>query len=307
MKKIKYLYLTAIPCVIIILAVAFAGEQIKTNHYNDNEISFNYPQNWQIVNGTSAPEIATFTDPKSGSNLTVNKLAIPANYTPPENFAVKSTAAKQSGFEFVSHTALNLNGTKAQENVYKINQNGTSLQRTEVWTEKNGALYSFIFTSPTNSSDSKDLDAVVKSITIKNSTTENTNIIGTLSLPTLGDTWNIHTDTLNAYNDVYHTSSFYPGENGTVGIYGHHTKYSAPFDKIDQLKVGDQVIINDFITQKKYIYQVTSNGDIKWDYETNPVQFPGGSAELTLITCYPKWYSEAAYMTHTKLVGVEPL
>ncbi|AEG17690.1 class E sortase [Methanobacterium paludis] len=306
--KIKSFYLIVIPCVFIILAVVFAGEKIETNQYNGSDISFDYPQSWQIINGTSTPEIVVFTDPKSGSNLTVNKQAIPAGYTPPENFTLKSSAAEQSGFKFVSHSVVDLNGTEAHENVYQITQNGTSLKRTEIWAEKNGALYSIIFTSPTNSSESsKQLDVVAKSMSIKNSTTENTNIIGTLSLPTLGKTWNIHTETVNAYNDVYHSPSFYPGENGTVGIYGHHTKYSAPFDEIDQLKVGDQVIINDFITQKKYIYQVTSNGDIKWDYETNPVQFLAGNAELTLITCYPKGYSEAAYMTHTQLVGVEPL
>ena len=67
------------------------------------------------------------------------------------------------------------------------------------------------------------------------------------------------------------------------------------------------MIITDYLTQKKYVYEVTSNGDIKTDYKTNPVQFPGGTFELTLVTCYPPGLQEAAYMTNLKLVAVQPI
>jgi len=314
--KIRYTYLIALVVVIFSLAitsVAFFGESnIKTKHYENNDISFEYPQNWQIINGVGASEIVSFTDPSSGSNVTINKQTIPINYTPSSNFILKSAEAEQSGFKFISHSSLNLNGTEAHENVYQINMNGNTFQRTEVWIQKNEALYSIIYTSKLSSpwdnpENDQKFKLLLNTLNVKNSATVNTNMVGTLSIPTLGLNWNIRTDTLNSYNTVYHVPSFYPGENGTVGISGHHTKYSAPFAQINLLKVGDQVIINDYLTQKKFIYEVMNNGDVKWDYKTSPVQFPAGSSELTLITCYPPGLTEAAWMVHCKLKSVQPL
>jgi sortase A len=315
--KIRYIYLIVALVVVIfslaITAVAFLGESnVKTKHYESNDISFDYPQNWQIIYGLSASEIVSFTDASSDLNVTINKQSIPINYTHPSNFILKSAEAEQSGFKFISHSPLNLNGTEAHENVYQINMNGNTFQITEVWIQKNEALYSIIYTKKLiSSTDNPEKDqkfkVLLKTINIKNSATANTNMWGTLSIPTLNSNWNIRTDTLNSYNTVYHAPSFYPGENGTVGISGHHTKYSAPFARINLLKVGDQVIINDYLTQKKFIYEVMNNGDIKWDYKTNPVQFPAGNSELTLITCYPPGFTEAAWMVHCKLKSVQPL
>ena len=317
MIKIRPTYLIIVFIVIIFsfafTAVAFLGESnVETKHYENNDISFDYPQNWQTINRVSASEIVSFTEASSGSKLTINKQSIPINYTPPSNFILKSAETEQSGFKFISHTSLNLNGTEAHENVYQINMNGTTFQRTEVWMKKNEALYSIIYTRKLssyweNSVNDQGFKFLVKTINVKNSTPGNTNMWGTLSVPTLGIKWNICTDSLNAYDTVYHSPSFFPGENGTVGIYGHHTKYSAPFARINLLKVGDLVIINDYLTQKKFIYEVMSNGDLKWDYKTNPIQFPGGNSELTLVTCYPPGLTEAAWMVHCKLKSVEPL
>jgi sortase A len=294
-----------------ITSMAYLGESnLKTKHYQTNDISFDYPENWQTISISAST--VSFTDQSSSSNLTINKQSIPINYTPPSNFILKSAEAEQSGFKFISHSSLNLNGTEAHENIYQIKMNGNTFQRTEVWIQKNQALYSIIYNTKTNNPWDKPendpkFNLLLKTINIKNSDTKNTNISGTLSIPTLGMNWNIRTDTLNSYNAVYHAPSFYPGENGTVGIYGHQTLYSAPFSRINELKLGDQVVINDYLTQKKFIYEVMNNGDIKWDYKINPVQFPAGSSELTLITCYPPGLTEAAWMVHCKLKSVQPL
>ncbi|MGZ7068969.1 MAG: class E sortase, partial [Methanobacterium sp.] len=129
-----------------------------------------------------------------------------------------------------------------------------------------------------------------------------------VSIPAINTSWGIRSDTVNGYNSTYHyNESFYPSQNGTMGLLGHHTLYSAPFAKIDRLKPGDQVIIADYLTQKKYIYRVVSNGDIKWDYQTNPIKFPNGSTDLTLVTCYPPGTTNAAWMVHCKLSFIELL
>ena len=131
-----------------------------------------------------------------------------------------------------------------------------------------------------------------------------------LVIPKIGvDVW-IRSDTVNAYDSVYiYPESVPPGKNGDCGLLGHRTTYSGPFKKLGSLKVGDKVIIEDLLLSKKYVYQVTSNGnDIRWDYKTNPIKFAqDGEARLMLITCYPPGKKQAAYITHCKLVSVSDL
>lgn len=127
-----------------------------------------------------------------------------------------------------------------------------------------------------------------------------------LVIPKLGVNCYIRTDTVNAYNAVYH----YPqsagfGQPGEAGILGHRTTYSAIFKNINSLAPGDEVIIKDLIFKKVYTYQVTSNGnDIRYDYKTNPIRFSlEGDARLLLVTCYPPGAKSAAYITHAKLIS----
>lgn len=131
-------------------------------------------------------------------------------------------------------------------------------------------------------------------------------VTGELIIPKLEvDCW-IRTDTVNAYDSVYHypQSAAY-GQPGECGILGHRTTYSGIFSRIGELEPGDQVIIKDLILEKKYVYEVTSNGnDIRWDYKTNPVRFAlEGERRLLLMTCYPPGEKSAVFITHCKLVS----
>jgi len=139
-------------------------------------------------------------------------------------------------------------------------------------------------------------------------TSSNLNAI--LVIPKLNISANIRSDTVNAYNAVYHyPNSVMPGEPGECGILGHRTRYSGLFTNIASLKVGDQAIIKDFSKKKKYTYELTSNGnDIRWDYKTNPLRFSQeGQARLLIVTCYPPGKKEAAWITHFKLVSSSDL
>lgn len=312
--KIKLKYLVVGVCVLILIvglsAVVFSGKEIKTNHFQKDEISFDYPDTWIIANQTSDSEVVGFTDPASDLNVSFNRILVPTGYKPSDNFTLNITQADQSSFRFISHKTLDLNGTKVEKNVYQLNSTGKTLQRTEMWTNKNDALYSIIFTTSNLklNENSSEIRALTNNLTINNTTVNNTEVWGQISIPTQNLNWNIREDTVNKLGSVFHyPNSFYPGQNGTIGLLGHHTVYSAPFANINQLNTGDHVIITDYLTQKKYVYEVTSNGDIKTDYKTNPVQFPGGTFELTLVTCYPPGLQEAAYMTHLKLVAVQPI
>jgi sortase A len=127
-----------------------------------------------------------------------------------------------------------------------------------------------------------------------------------LIIPKLNLNASIRSDTVNAYNAVYHyPESVMPGKSGECGILGHRTTYSGLFANIASLEPGDQAIIKDFSQRKKYVYEVTSNGnDIRWDYKTNPIRFSQeGQARLLIVTCYPPGKKEAAWITHFKLVS----
>jgi sortase A len=134
--------------------------------------------------------------------------------------------------------------------------------------------------------------------------------IGELVIPKLGVDCIIRSDTVNAYNAVYHyPESSYPGQPGECGILGHRTTYSGLFKNLGSLQEGDLVIIIDPVMKKKHTYAVTSNGnDIRWDYKTNPVRFSQeGEARLMLMTCYPPGKKDAAFITHCKLVSTEEI
>ena len=131
-------------------------------------------------------------------------------------------------------------------------------------------------------------------------------INGEMIIPKLQVDCQIRSDTVNAYDAVYHypqSAAF--GQPGEAGILGHRTTYSGLFRNIGDLVPGDQVIIQDSLLKKKYVYEVTSNGDdIRWDYQSNPVRFAmEGEPRLLLITCYPPGQKEAAYIVHCKLVS----
>jgi sortase A len=134
--------------------------------------------------------------------------------------------------------------------------------------------------------------------------------LGELVIPKLGVDCTIRSDTVNAYNAVYHyPESAAPGQPGECGILGHRTTYSGLFKNLGSLQVGDKVIIIDTVMKKKYTYSVTSNGDdIRWDYKTNPVRFAQeGEARLMLMTCYPPGKKEAAFITHCKLISTDDI
>jgi sortase A len=157
-----------------------------------------------------------------------------------------------------------------------------------------------------NAQGNKSAPTNILNPTITRSTSSSSITQSRLVIPKIGVDCNIRSDTVNAYNAVYHyPESVNPGQSGECGFLSHRTKFSGLFGKLGSLKVGDEVIVKDYSSNKKYTYKVTSNGDdIRWDYEDNPIQFDqSGDARLFLVTCYPPGRKQAAYITHCKLVS----
>ncbi len=79
-----------------------------------------------------------------------------------------------------------------------------------------------------------------------------------------------------------------PGENGMCVIAGHRTTYGAPFNKVDLLVAGDEIILQT-ADGTNYIYNVTDVIAVKADDVSllKPTNYPA----LALTTCHPKFHA----------------
>lgn len=327
MKKYIIIGIAILVIVALVISVTSGSANIETKHYQNGEISFNYPSSWQQVAGQGS-QVVAFKDPETGMNITVSRQVMPAGYNTTSDFVPALVKETESNLKLTSSNKIDINGTSGYDNTYQVQKNGSTTQQRELWVNKNGALYSVIFSYPQEgfkvesllngfkgSGSSAAFDVVKNSLKINSAKLADMPAFGTVSIPRTGVTWNIRSDTLNAMGAVYHYSapddtlpkSFYPGQLGSVGLLGHHTRYSAPFNYIENIKVGDKIYINDYLTQKKYTYQVVSNNDIRYDYTTNLIQFPAGKKELVLGTCWPPGYTSAERYVHCNLSAVDPL
>ena len=76
-----------------------------------------------------------------------------------------------------------------------------------------------------------------------------------------------------------------PGERGNVGIAGHRTTYGKPFWSLDELVVGDEILLR--TSEGEFVYEV------RWKRVVLPSQAevldPTGRPSLTLTTCEPRF------------------
>jgi sortase A len=106
-----------------------------------------------------------------------------------------------------------------------------------------------------------------------------------------------------------------PGQEGNAAIAGHRTTYGAPFADLDQLVVGDEIVVRTL--QGNFRYQVVrepfavspSAGEVLAP-EPDPAR-PGTSlATLTLTTCHPKYSAAERLIVQAQLQlppGTTPL
>lgn len=120
-------------------------------------------------------------------------------------------------------------------------------------------------------------------------------------------------DALKAGAGHYSNTSL-PCERGNVAIAGHRTTFGKPFERVDELKVGDTIKL--FTPQKKCTYKVVlldeerskprpNRRTAAWITSPNNVsvldQVDGSM--LTLTTCHPKRSAEQRLIVRAKLVS----
>ena len=83
-----------------------------------------------------------------------------------------------------------------------------------------------------------------------------------------------------------------PGQQGNAAIAGHRTTYGAPFNRIDELRPGDEVLVDTVQGEFRYLVKDTE-GDGNGHLIVSPSQVEVlddyGDDRLTLTACHPKY------------------
>ncbi|MCD0452471.1 class E sortase [Actinocorallia sp. API 0066] len=101
-----------------------------------------------------------------------------------------------------------------------------------------------------------------------------------------------------------------PGGLGNFVVSGHRTTYSAPFNRVGELRKGDEILIDTRDTQ--YVYEVTSLKIVTPDRVdvAEPVPMKPGRKPrerlITLTTCHPKYSAAQRLIVFGKLAEKLP-
>jgi len=95
----------------------------------------------------------------------------------------------------------------------------------------------------------------------------------------------------------------FPGIHGTVGIAGHRTTYGAPFNELDKLERGDEVIVE--MPYGRFVYEVQKEQIVEptATWVTRRV----GYDRLVLTACHPLYSAAQRIVAFARLVRTEQL
>lgn len=90
-----------------------------------------------------------------------------------------------------------------------------------------------------------------------------------------------------------------PGQPGNAAIAGHRTTYGAPFNRIDELEPGDEILVT--TVQGAFRYEVSEQQIVS--PEQVEVLEDKGDNRLTLTACHPKYSASQRIVVVAQLVG----
>jgi sortase A len=109
----------------------------------------------------------------------------------------------------------------------------------------------------------------------------------------------------------HYPSTVMPGQVGNFAVAGHRTTYGKPFADVDQLQLGDAIIIQ--TADAWFVYEVTDTKIVKpsevYVIGPNPLN-PGNAptaASITLTTCHPKYSAAQRFIVHGELLYWAPV
>jgi sortase A len=101
-----------------------------------------------------------------------------------------------------------------------------------------------------------------------------------------------------------------PGQVGNFVVSGHRTTYGAPFNRLDEVKPGDAIIVETRTTW--YVYRETREQKVSPSalWVTYPVPGHLGEAPtqrlLTFTTCHPKYSASQRLILFAQLASARP-
>lgn len=133
-------------------------------------------------------------------------------------------------------------------------------------------------------------------------------LVGYIQIPAIGANWYFYEGVdLSILKDGpgHYMGTPLPGQEGNAAIAGHRTTYGAPFNRIDELKSGDEIVIT-YPTGATFTYGYRSTEVVAPD-QTEVLQakdFDGDSAVdnmLTLTACHPKYSARERIVVRARL------
>jgi LPXTG-site transpeptidase (sortase) family protein len=121
-------------------------------------------------------------------------------------------------------------------------------------------------------------------------------------IPKIGIEWVVHEGTSVASlkrGPGHYVGTALPGEVGLCVISGHRTTYGAPFNKIDKLEIGDEIILQT-AKNENFKYIVTGKTEVKPN-DTSVLQ-QTNYPSLALTTCTPKFYATRRLIVFANMV-----
>ncbi len=91
-----------------------------------------------------------------------------------------------------------------------------------------------------------------------------------------------------------------PGHLGNVAIAGHRTTYGEPFRQLDELDVGDDIVLTD-VRGRKFLYQVTQAFVVEPEDSWVVATTDPTRALLTLTTCHPEFSAKQRLIVTAEL------
>jgi hypothetical protein len=130
------------------------GPSVKV--YSGHGVSFNYPVNWEVESyPQDGCELLLVSDMYSASqeapSLQIDIVPNPADMSDQEAFDSFVSSPQPSGYKKISKSTLTLNGNKAYENTYTINDKSVYnqiMEDQEIYLIKNHKLYILDFIAP---------------------------------------------------------------------------------------------------------------------------------------------------------------
>jgi sortase A len=103
----------------------------------------------------------------------------------------------------------------------------------------------------------------------------------------------------------HYSDTAMPGQVGNFAIAGHRTTYGKPFTDIDQLQVGDALVVQ--TEDAWFVYRVTDSEIVAPSYLAAIAPTPREpgvaptAAAITLTSCHPRYSAEQRFVVYGQL------